>query len=342
VASVSENRKRWSDYYWNQQGHEWSPGGTRTGTEMLWWRSIRPRLHGVLPAGTLLEIAPGFGRWTEYLLHECHDVIGVDATERCVGVCRERFAGRPARFEVNDGRTLPMIADASVDAVFSFDSLVHVEAPEIASYLEEIARCLRPGGLAFLHHSNLGAYADPATGRIPGYVTRKGWRAPSMSARGFRDICRRAGLDCLAQEMITWRIRGPRPYRVPGHRLPLTDCFSTVARPLHGGVREPTRLYVNRDFVSEWDEVTTLGALYCSREEDAECAPPDGTGNGRPAAPALRVWRTARGHLSRRVLAMREPIVRALDAARCPDCRGPLTPASCGQHCAGCRVIFIR
>jgi SAM-dependent methyltransferase len=131
MGTIAENRKKWASHRWELGGHEWSPGGTSLGTEMLWWRSLRPRLHALLPTGSLLEIAPGFGRWTEYLLREADRLIGVDTTERCVETCRERFAGSRAQFFVNDGCTLPMVADASVDVVFSFDSLVHVELPEI-------------------------------------------------------------------------------------------------------------------------------------------------------------------------------------------------------------------
>ena len=76
----------------------------------------------------MLEIAPGHGRWTEYLAHHCDRLIGVDLASSCVEVCRERFDGRPnLEFFVNDGRSLDMVDAGSVDLVFSFDSLVHAE-----------------------------------------------------------------------------------------------------------------------------------------------------------------------------------------------------------------------
>ena len=34
-----------------------------------WFGLIFPRIHAFLPTGTILEIAPGFGRWTN-LPHE--------------------------------------------------------------------------------------------------------------------------------------------------------------------------------------------------------------------------------------------------------------------------------
>ena len=59
---------------------------------------------------------------------------------------------------MNDGHSLPMVGDTSIDFAFSFDSLVLVEADTLARYLSELARVLKPDGVAFLHHSNFGAY----------------------------------------------------------------------------------------------------------------------------------------------------------------------------------------
>jgi len=312
---------------------------------MLWWRCLRPRLRPLLPTGTLLEIAPGFGRWTEYLLHDCHELIGVDATERCVDVCRQRFAGMPARFSLNDGRTLPMVADASLDAAFSFDSLVHVDAPEIMTYLHEIARCLKPVGRAFLHHSNLGAYAERSTGVIPSYVSRTGWRAASMSAHAFRRGCREAGLHCLTQEVITWRVRGNRPYRLNGNQLPLSDCFSMVARPEVPGALPPaTIVYVNRSFVAEWDQLALLGRMYAAAPGTPATSASRATTSTRKRpgaiAKAKNAWLTTRARLNRQVLSSREPVVRPLRAGNCPDCSATLLRREDGLHCESCRVVF--
>ena len=63
-----------------------------------------PRLMRFLPAGTILEIAPGFGRFTQYLLPFATRLIGVDLSPKCVEACRSRFPDSPqASFLVNDG-----------------------------------------------------------------------------------------------------------------------------------------------------------------------------------------------------------------------------------------------
>ena len=158
MPSIDENLKQWNeDYDWHLAGESWSePWGSGAAQ---WYGCIYPRIRRFLPAPTILEIAPGFGRWTEFLLSHCDTLIGIDVAPKCVDVCRQRFAERPgASFETNDGHSLPMVADSSVDFAFSFDSLVHVEAEVLKGYLTELARVLKPDGVAFLHHSNLGAY----------------------------------------------------------------------------------------------------------------------------------------------------------------------------------------
>ena len=77
-------------------------------------------------------------------------------------------------------------ADRSVDAVWSFDVFVHIAPGDQAGYLSEIARVLRPGGVAAIHH---------ADGRNRGLLaSRTGWRAP-MTAALFAALARERGLE---------------------------------------------------------------------------------------------------------------------------------------------------
>ena len=48
-------------YDWKEAGEEWSqPWGS---SAAQWAGTIFPRIRECLPADTILEIAPGFGRW---------------------------------------------------------------------------------------------------------------------------------------------------------------------------------------------------------------------------------------------------------------------------------------
>jgi len=255
VPSISENLDYWEgEYDWDRGGEAWS--GPWGDASAQWYGSILPRVRHFLPAQTVLEIAPGFGRWTEFLLDHCDNLIGVDLAPRCVEACRRRFAAHEnVRFETNDGQSLPMVADSSVDFAFSYDSLVHVEMEALASYLSELARVLKPEGVAFLHHSNYGAYQRSAHmfeplqeyfDRLPTTVraglirtgTYRGahMRAKTVTAARFAEQCHEVGLNCVVQELVNWE----------GGVL-LLDCLSVVARP---GSRwdHPNQMVKNRLF----------------------------------------------------------------------------------------------
>lgn len=216
MATVAKNRRVWDSYDWSKRGEEWSVewGGSRA----QWEGSLLPRIQQYLH-GAAVEIAPGYGRWTEFLRKHCDSLVGIDLLEKCVEHCRQRFSGDPKlRFVANDGRSLPTVSDSSADFVFSCDSLVHVEAEIIKGYVAEIKRVLRPGGAAFIHHSNLQSITlwERLRAGVNGLPQRLHMRAPSMSAGlmdGFVKLC---GMSCVRQELIAW-----------GSPL-LIDCFTTI------------------------------------------------------------------------------------------------------------------
>jgi len=91
----------------------------------------------------------------------CQVLIVVDLTESCIQKCKLRFKGDThISYFVNDGRSLDFLEKNSVDFVFSFDSLVHAESEVIESYLKQLAKILKPNGVDFIHHSNLGEYSQ--------------------------------------------------------------------------------------------------------------------------------------------------------------------------------------
>ncbi len=59
-------------------------------------------------------------------------------------------------YHINDGKSLEQIQDESIDFAFSFDSLVHAESDVIQAYLEQLGKKLKPDGVGFIHHSNIG------------------------------------------------------------------------------------------------------------------------------------------------------------------------------------------
>ncbi len=136
MPTIEENLNAWSQYNWPDGGDEWSQAWG--GTDYLWYGTIFPRLQYFLPTSYILEIAPGFGRMTNYLRKYCEKLIVVDLTEKCINACKERFAtDTHIHYHVNDGKSLSMIPDKSIDFIFSWDSLVHAEADAIEGYINE-------------------------------------------------------------------------------------------------------------------------------------------------------------------------------------------------------------
>jgi SAM-dependent methyltransferase len=209
---------------------------------MVWLYSTR--INAFVPTDTILEIASGYGRWTVFLKDLCSRLMIVDLTKKCIDRCRQRFADSShISYLVNDGKSLEMVADSSVDFVFSFDSLVHAEDEVLKTYAAEIANKLRPNGVAFLNHSNLGEYIrriklQSGLSQLPklsgvlkhirGYdnLTSQ-MRAQSMTAAKMASFAEDHNIWCVSQELITW-----------DSAFALIDCISVVVPRGSKWVRE--------------------------------------------------------------------------------------------------------
>jgi len=260
MPTVEQNTEEWgSRFDWSLSGDDWS--ASWGGTENLWWGTLHPRVRAFLPAAHVLEIAPGYGRVTQFLHPRCDRLTVVDLNETCISACRQRFADVPhITYHVNDGRSLAAVEDSTVDFALSFDSLVHADADVIEGYLKQLATKLTADGVALLHHSNAGAYLAPLrtvarrvhADHLAEAVCRRvnrSWRAEDVSSARFAALAERSGLRCSGQEVISW------------HSRFLNDCFSTVTLPGSRWDRS-RRVSRNRNFMAEVDHVHDLGNLY--------------------------------------------------------------------------------
>jgi hypothetical protein len=180
-----------------------------------------------------------------------------------------------------------------------------------------------------------------------------------MSARLFREFCGEAGLECISQEIVNWvsRSRKADRHRTPGPGMPMTDAFSSFARPL-GPANRPTHVYVNPFFAEEWRQCTALAPLYGEEAFAPALAPAAsaslvdraasawssggvgsvlGGAKARARRAAEHVTSLARERITARQVRRAEPILNALRAGRCPDCAGTLTS---GSDCSRCHVRF--
>ncbi len=247
MPTVEYNKEFWGrDYQWSEDGEEWSEA--YGGSDMQWYASILPRIHAFIPSRRILEIAPGYGRWTNYLKDWCQHLIVVDVSEKCIHACRERFSGYPkVTAYLNDGRSLSMIEDRSLNFVFSFDSLVHVDDLTMSAYVSQLASKLCDDGVAFLHHSNLGEYSLDAL-ELSG-VNMHG-RDETMTAEKFRSFTSDSEMFCLSQELIPW-----------GTNDVLIDCISIISRSDSSWTNK-TEIFKNHEFMKETSYISKLSHLY--------------------------------------------------------------------------------
>jgi ubiquinone/menaquinone biosynthesis C-methylase UbiE len=261
LPTVEENKLYWDTYNWKQKGEEWSRAWG--GSDFEWYGTIFPRLHAFVPTETILEIAPGFGRWTEYLKDLCKNLVIVDLSEKCIQACKERFSScTNITYYVNDGKSLDFVEDGSIDLAFSFDSLVHAEDDVLEAYINQLARKLRRDGVGFIHHSNLGEYKSyfslikkinlrrvmKVLEKIR-LVDRDEGRSISVTARKFEKYVEKANMQCISQEIINWSTRR------------LIDCISVFTQK--GSIWMRTnKVMRNRKFMRETKWASKLSDLY--------------------------------------------------------------------------------
>jgi SAM-dependent methyltransferase len=266
MPTIEENRSLFDKIYdWPQAGEEWS--NHWGDPNMQWYGCLLPRISAFLPADTIVEVGPGYGRWTAFLKGLCKRLILVDLSESCINRCRERFAEcSHISYFINDGKSLEAVNDSSVDFIFSFDSLVHAEDAVLKAYVAEFAKKLRPNGAAFIHHSNLGEYIRRVElqfqlSRIPKLyrlleklricdnLTTQ-WRAQSMTAAKMASFAHEYDLECVSQELVNWETR-----------FVLVDCLSTLV-PRGSTWSRPNRVFKNAGFMREARHLLDLSRLY--------------------------------------------------------------------------------
>jgi len=172
--------------------------------------------------GVCVEVGCGPGRMTGALAERFDDVLALDVSPAMLERARANVAAPNVDFRLVSGARLDGVDDGVADALVCYLVLQHLPSRRvIASYLEEFARVLAPGGEAFVQVPVLGG----RSGRL--------WRAlrtplvplarrPDRGAafRGFRltgaeldAALAAAGLRVLASD------EGPSAYRFSRDRF---------------------------------------------------------------------------------------------------------------------------
>jgi SAM-dependent methyltransferase len=210
MSSLSANKLIWENWNWSGNGEEWtlSPEWKTSVVKTF----IDPYYTN---CGALLEIGPGAGRWTEYLITKTNKLIGVDISQACVTACQNRFPS--AEFELGNGKDIAMIPRGSIDAIWSFDVFVHINGAEFLSYVREFRRVLKPGGLIIIHHGSVGG-------------SNGGWRSNVTDAM-VREFMTANGFD-IEKQVHDWLDEGTE---YPAGLYSDTITIARCANPGHIG-----------------------------------------------------------------------------------------------------------
>ncbi len=131
-----------------------------------------------------VEIAPGGGRWTRYLL-AFKTLYAVDYHQELLDELKRSFSPQPnVRFIKNHGTDFPGIEANSIDCLFSFGTFVHLDFNLIEAYLLAIRSIVRPSANIVIQYSDKtkimaqlnDGFSDNTPEKMPHAVHAAGYR----------------------------------------------------------------------------------------------------------------------------------------------------------------------
>jgi len=209
--NIDEQRLWNNEDRWINDGHEWSiPFST---TENLWNKEIFEYIKD-FRGKKILEIAPGFGRITQFLSILASQLIVIDLNPLCIEKTKQKLGHHVLAYFTNDGKSLTNIRNNSQDLVFSFDSFILMNANVIEEYVKEIFRVLKPGGQAFIHHSWLYGGSE--------YSFENTGGRSNMSPEQFKEFVENNNMRIISQTPIQFN---------PSHSWNGLDIISIFKKP---------------------------------------------------------------------------------------------------------------
>ena len=107
----------------------------------------------ITPDSTVVEIGPGGGRWTRYML-PARKVYAVDYHEELLKELRKNFKNENICLVKNNGDDFPGIQKASIDFIFSFGTFVHLDLEIIDGYLKNMKPLLKNDANVVIQYSD--------------------------------------------------------------------------------------------------------------------------------------------------------------------------------------------
>jgi len=115
----------------------------------------------------VLDVASGEGYGSALLAQVARTVVGVEWSAETARLAASNFSRPNLHFTLGDARALPL-ADASVNAVVSFETIEHFDRQ--ADFIKEVGRVLRPGGCFIVSTPDRDIYSPANTAANPYHV----------------------------------------------------------------------------------------------------------------------------------------------------------------------------
>jgi 2-polyprenyl-3-methyl-5-hydroxy-6-metoxy-1,4-benzoquinol methylase len=160
------------------------------------------------PDADVLELGCGGGKFSQRLAPRCRSLMCTDISQTMIEHTRANLLGRGiggnVSYRVVNGVDFQGVSAASVDFIFSYDVLLHVQIQNAFSYLLDARRVLRDGGVFMLHQINLASEGGMAhfLGQHAGGTWQRAFDDPRrrghiyfMSEDQMRALANRAGLS---------------------------------------------------------------------------------------------------------------------------------------------------
>jgi SAM-dependent methyltransferase len=134
----------------NIYGLEW--GDPETVPPLAYVRDhfLKPYLF---PDAVVLEIGPGGGRWTRYMLG-VKKIYAVDRHMELLNELKKNVGKKNIEFIRNNGFDFPGVPDQAIDFLFSFGTFVHLDLDIIRQFLENMQRILKADGMVVLQYAD--------------------------------------------------------------------------------------------------------------------------------------------------------------------------------------------
>lgn len=172
------------------------------GRAFIDWLSPPPHLRWV-------DIGCGNGAFTQLLVQHCvpMTVEGVDPSEDQLAFARERLATLVAKFRLGDAMALPF-SDSTFDAAVM--ALVVFFLPDPARGVAEMARVVRPGGLAAAYVWDVVSGGGPSEAIIiqmksMGFAPPRAPKAEASTPEGLNVLWKRAGFADIEARVLRTR-----------------------------------------------------------------------------------------------------------------------------------------